>query len=186
MLYEYKDLSHGKRRASISVQLRLPCTFAFYQRYVCYNLILDRFLHIEYGKYPFLYIDIGKIFTGLFKNQNVMVYILPRLLKKGQALKLRYCTLKKYSAIHLTAIPVWGATAKWDLRLAKYGVEVLFLTVDFEGYLHSGVPFPAVNVVKHRQLEWIMMTSCHLATKIGSCIIKKCVKLRGGTSENFS
>lgn len=59
------------------------------------------------------------------------------------------------------------------------------MTVDFEGHLCSEVTFPAVNIVKHGQLEWIMMTSCHLATKIGSCIIKKCVKLGGGISENF-
>jgi len=63
-------------------------------------------LHIEHGKYIFLHIDTGNIFTGLFKKQNVMIYILPRLLKKGQALKLCYCTLKKYSAIHFKAIAV--------------------------------------------------------------------------------
>lgn len=118
-----------------------------------------------------------------------MVCVLPRLLKKGQTLKRSYCTLKnKQQSIlqpSLGEVPVWRATAKRDLRLSKYSVEVFPLTVEFEGHLPSGVPFPAVNVVKHGQPEWIMMTSCHLTTKTGSCIIKKCLKLERGTSENF-
>lgn len=145
---------------------------------------IREFLHLKCGKSEFLH-----IFTGLFKSKNVMVCVLPRLLKKGQTLKRSYCTLKnKQQSIlqpSLGEVPVWRATAKRDLRLSKYSVEVFPLTVEFEGHLPSGVPFPAVNVVKHGQPEWIMMTSCHLTTKTGSCIIKKCLKLERGTSENF-
>lgn len=141
-------------------------------------------LHIKCGKSEFLH-----IFTGLFKSKNVMVCILPRLLKNRQILKLSYCTFKnKQQSIlqpSLGKVPLWRATAKRDLRLSEYGAEVFPLTVEFEGHLHSGVPFPAVNVVKHGQLEWIMMISYHLTKTIGSCIIKKCVKLERGTSENF-
>lgn len=191
-LYEYKYLSHAKRRASVFIQLRHPCSFAF-TKYIFANIYIIFFLipfgirktlHIKCGKSEFLH-----IFTGLFKSRNVMVCILPRLLKNRQILKLSYCTFKnKQQSIlqpSLGKVPLWRAAAKRDLRLSEYGAEVFPLTVEFEGHLHSGVPFPAVNVVKPGQLEWIMMISCHLTKTIGSCIIKKCVKLERGTSENF-
>lgn len=46
-------------------------------------------LHIKCGKSEFLH-----NFTSLFKSKNIMVCILPRILKNRQTLKLSYCTLE--------------------------------------------------------------------------------------------
>lgn len=80
-LYEY--LSHAKRRASVSIQLKLPCSFAFTKYIFLLPFGIREILHIKCGKSEFLL-----IFTGLFKSKNVMVCTLPRFLKNGQTLKL--------------------------------------------------------------------------------------------------
>lgn len=63
---------------------------------------------------------------------------------------------------------------------------VLFLTEDFQGHLHSGVPFPGVGECSKRRAAWMvhdnLMSPCNKDRKLHN---PKRVKLGGGTSENF-
>lgn len=82
--YEHKYLSHAKRRPLS------PSNWDFLVILHLSNMFLLPFgirkiLHLKCGKSEFLH-----VFTGLFRTKNVMVCILPRLLKKKQTLKLSY------------------------------------------------------------------------------------------------